>query len=41
MKTQMATYSQIKEHHKVKSFREEFIELLNEHEIIFDEQYLL
>jgi len=30
----MATNTQIKERHKVKSFREEFIELLNEHGII-------
>ncbi len=30
-----------KEHHKVKSFREEFIEVLNEHGIVFNEQYLL
>jgi REP element-mobilizing transposase RayT len=29
------------EHHKTKSFREEFIELLKEHEIEFDEKYLL
>ncbi len=29
------------EHHKVKTFREEFIELLNEHNIEFDEKYLL
>lgn len=29
------------EHHKRKSFREEFIELLNEHGIEFDEKYLL
>jgi REP element-mobilizing transposase RayT len=29
------------EHHKVKSFREEYIELLNEHNIEFDEKYLL
>ncbi|MGC9331002.1 MAG: hypothetical protein ACP5DZ_03890 [Bacteroidales bacterium] len=28
-------------HHKVKSFKEEFIELLREHEIEFDEKYLL
>lgn len=28
-------------HHKTKSFKEEFIELLNEHEIEFDEKYLL
>ena len=28
------------EHHKTKSFREEFIELLNEHGIEFDEKYL-
>ena len=30
-----------KEHHQVKTFREEFIELLNEHGIKFDERYLL
>ena len=29
------------EHHKTKSFREEFIEILNEHGIEFDEKYLL
>ena len=29
------------EHHRVKTFREEFIELLNEHGIEFDERYLL
>jgi putative transposase len=29
------------EHHKTKSFREELIELLNEHGIGFDEKYLL
>ena len=29
------------EHHKTKSFREEFIELLNEHGIIFNEKYML
>jgi putative transposase len=29
------------EHHKTKSFREEFIELLKEHDIEFDEKYLL
>jgi len=28
-------------HHKVKTFKEEFIELLNEHGIEFDEKYLL
>ncbi|MBA4411599.1 MAG: IS200/IS605 family transposase [Bacteroidota bacterium] len=28
-------------HHHVKTFREEFIELLNEHGIEFDEKYLL
>lgn len=28
------------EHHKVKSFREEFIELLDEHGVVFDEKYL-
>ncbi|MFA4853485.1 MAG: IS200/IS605 family transposase [Bacteroidales bacterium] len=30
-----------KEHHKRKTFKEEFVELLNEHEIEFDEKYLL
>ena len=30
-----------KEHHRVKTFREEFIGLLNEHGIKFDERYLL
>jgi len=29
------------EHHKKKTFREEFVELLNEHGIEFDEKYLL
>jgi len=29
------------EHHKIKSFRDEYIELLNEHGITFDEKYLL
>ena len=29
------------EHHKTKTFREEFIELLNEYGIEFDEKYLL
>lgn len=29
------------EHHKIVSFRDEYIELLNEHEIEFDEKYLL
>jgi len=29
------------EHHKTKTFREEYIELLNEHGIEFDEKYLL
>lgn len=29
------------EHHKIKTFRAEFIELLNEHGIEFDEKYLL
>ncbi len=29
-----------KKHHKTKSFKEEFIELLNEHKIDFDEKYL-
>jgi len=28
-------------HHKTKSFKEEYAELLNEHEIEFDERYLL
>ncbi len=28
-------------HHKIKTFREEYIELLNEHGIEFDEKYLL
>jgi len=28
------------EHHKTKTFREEFIELLTEHGIEFDERYL-
>jgi hypothetical protein len=28
-------------HHGQKDFREEYIELLNEHEIAFDEKYLL
>ena len=27
------------EHHRVKTFREEYVELLNEHGIEFDEQY--
>ena len=30
-----------REHHHTKSFREEYIELLNEHGIEFDEKYLL
>jgi len=30
-----------KEHHRVKTFREEFIELLHEHGIGFDKRYLL
>lgn len=30
-----------KDHHAIKTFREEFIELLNDHEIEFDEKYLL
>ena len=30
-----------KEHHKVKTFREEYINLLKEHGIEFDEKYLL
>lgn len=29
------------EHHKIKAFKDEFIELLNEHGIEFDEKYLL
>ena len=29
------------EHHKIKTFKEEYIELLKEHEIEFDEKYLL
>lgn len=29
------------EHHKKKTFKEEYIELLNEHGIAFDEKYLL
>jgi putative transposase len=29
------------EHHKIITFRDEYIELLNEHEIEFDEKYLL
>ena len=29
------------EHHKTKTFREEYIELLKEHGIEFDEKYLL
>ena len=29
------------EHHKTKSFREELIDLLNEHEIAFDMKYML
>jgi putative transposase len=29
------------EHHRTKSFREEFIELLTEHGVEFDEKYLL
>jgi len=29
------------EHHKVKSFREEFIQLLKDNGIDFDEKYLL
>ena len=29
------------EHHRIKTFREEVIELLKEHEIDFDERYLL
>jgi putative transposase len=30
-----------REHHRIKTFKEEFIELLNEHGIEFDEKYLL
>ena len=30
-----------KEHHKIQTFREEFIELLKEHGIVYDEKYLL
>ncbi len=30
-----------KEHHKTKTFRDEYIELLNEHEIVFDDRYLI
>ncbi len=30
-----------KEHHKIKSFKDEYIELLNEHGVVFDEKYLL
>lgn len=29
------------DHHRIFTFREEYIELLNEHEIEFDEKYLL
>ena len=29
------------EHHKTKTFKEEYIELLKEHGIVFDEKYLL
>jgi len=29
------------EHHRVKTFREEYINLLNEHGVVFDEKYLL
>jgi putative transposase len=29
------------EHHKIKTFKEELIELLNEHGIEFDKKYLL
>lgn len=28
-------------HHKVKTFREEYIDLLRENDIVFDEKYLL
>ena len=30
-----------KEHHRIKTFRDEFIDLLKEHDIEFDERYLL
>jgi len=30
-----------REHHRIKTFKEEFIELLNEHGIEYDERYLL
>jgi len=30
-----------KEHHKIKTFREEYVKLLKEHGIQFDENYLL
>jgi len=30
-----------REHHRIKTFKEEFIELLTEHGIEFDEKYLL
>ncbi len=30
-----------KEHHQLKTFKEEYIELLNEHGIVFEEKYLL
>lgn len=29
------------EHHRTKAFKEEYIELLHEHKIVFDEKYLL
>ncbi|MGE0635376.1 MAG: IS200/IS605 family transposase [Bacteroidia bacterium] len=29
------------EHHRIKTFREEYVELLNEHGIAFDEKFLL
>ena len=29
------------EHHRIKSFKEEYIEFLKEYEIAFDEKYLL
>lgn len=29
------------EHHKIKTFKEEYRDLLQEHEIVFDEKYLL
>ncbi len=29
------------EHHNHKTYKEELIEVLNEHEVVFDEKYLL